>query len=75
MFQERDTKLERFLPKNQHNQRKPLNFEFWINRELSKSGKVNFLRQKSSDFFFFPSKNTDLGTHYLLLTFVDKINF
>jgi hypothetical protein len=25
-----DTKLERFLPKNQHTQRKLLNFEFWI---------------------------------------------
>ena len=28
---------ERFLPKNQHTQRKLLNFEFWINGELSKS--------------------------------------
>ena len=33
-----DTKLERFLPKNQHTQRKLLNFEFWINGELSKIG-------------------------------------
>ena len=30
------TKLERFLHKNQH--RKLLNFEFWINGELSKIG-------------------------------------
>ena len=29
-----DTKLERFLPKNQHAQRKFLNLEFWINDEL-----------------------------------------
>ena len=35
-----DTKLERFLPKNQHTQRKLLNFEFWINGELSKSAKI-----------------------------------
>ncbi len=37
-FQGRDTKLERILPKNQHTQRKLLNFEFWINGELSKIG-------------------------------------
>ena len=33
-------KLERFLSKNQHNQRKLLNFEFLINEELSKSAKI-----------------------------------
>ena len=32
------TKLERFLHKNQHTQRKFLNFEFWINGDLSKIG-------------------------------------
>ena len=37
-FQTEGTKLERFLPKNQHTQRKLLNFEFWINGELSKIG-------------------------------------
>ena len=36
IFQAGDTKLERFLPKNQHTQRKLLNCEFWINNELSK---------------------------------------
>ena len=39
-FQTGDTKLERFLPNNQHTQRKLLNFEFWINGELSKSAKI-----------------------------------
>ena len=39
-FQMGDTKLESFLPKNQHAQRKFLNFEFWINVELSKSAKI-----------------------------------
>ena len=34
------TKLERFLPKNQHPQRKLLIFEFWISGELSKSAKI-----------------------------------
>ena len=37
-FQTGDTKLERLLPKNQHTQRKLLNFEFWFNGELSKKG-------------------------------------
>ena len=43
-----------FLPKNQHTQRKLLNFENWIDGEVSKSAKspnlltfkVNFLYQK-----------------------------
>ena len=39
-FQTGDTKLERFLPKNQLTQRKLLNFEFWIDGELSKSTKI-----------------------------------
>jgi len=30
-------KSERFLPKNQHTRRKLLNFENWVNREVSKS--------------------------------------
>ena len=37
-FQAGGTKLERSLHKNQHTQRKLLNFEFWINGELSKIG-------------------------------------
>ena len=37
-FQAGGTKLERFLHKNQHTQRKLLNFEFWINGKLSKIG-------------------------------------
>ena len=32
------TKLEIFLPKNQHTQRKLLNFENWVNGEVSKIG-------------------------------------
>ena len=32
------TKLERFLPTNQHTQRKLLNFENWVNGEVSKIG-------------------------------------
>ena len=37
-FQVGGTKLERCLHKNQHTQRKSLNFQFWINGELSKIG-------------------------------------
>ena len=39
-FQKGDTQLERFLSKNQHTKRKLLNFEFWINGELSKCAKI-----------------------------------
>ena len=84
-FQTGDTKLERFLPKNQHTQRKLLNFENWTNGEVSKSAKspnlptfkVNFLYQKLSESFsiFFSLKNINLGAHFLLLTFFDSINF
>ena len=37
-FQTGGTKLERFLPKNQLTQRKLLNFENWVNGEVSKIG-------------------------------------
>ena len=37
-FSNGGTKLERFLPMNQHTQRKLLNFENWINGEVSKIG-------------------------------------
>ena len=30
--------VERFLPKNQHTQRRLLNFKNWVNGELSKIG-------------------------------------
>ena len=40
VFKRGGTKLERFLHKNQYPQRKLLNFEFWINGELSKSAKI-----------------------------------
>ena len=36
-FSSGGTKLEKRLPKNQHNQRKLLNFENWINGWVSKS--------------------------------------
>ena len=37
-FSRGGTKLERLLPKNQHTQRKLLNFENWVNGEVSKIG-------------------------------------
>ena len=36
-FSRGGTKLERFVPKNQHTQRKLLNFENWVNGEVSKN--------------------------------------
>ena len=60
-FQTGDTKLERFLLKNQHTHRKLLNFENWVNGEVSNvpkfdqnlTFKVNFIRQKLSEHFSF----------------------
>ena len=40
VFKRGGTKLERFLPKNQHTERKLLNFENWVNGEVSKSAKI-----------------------------------
>ena len=39
-FQAGGTKLKSFLPKNQRIQRKLLNFENWVNGEVSKSAKI-----------------------------------
>ena len=39
-FHERDTKLEKFLPKNQHTYRKLFNFEDWISGGLRSFQKV-----------------------------------
>ena len=53
-FSNMGIKLERFLPKNQHTQRKVLNFMNWCNENVSKSGKVdfvNFLCQNTSESF------------------------
>ena len=46
-FSSGGTKLERFLHNNQLTQKKLLNFEFWINGELSKIG-----HHLSNNFFF-----------------------
>ena len=40
-FSNGGTKLEIFLPKNQHTQRKLLNFENWVNGEVSKVPKFD----------------------------------
>ena len=46
-FQTGCAKLERFLPKNQHTQRKLLNFKNWVIGEVSKSAKFDFQSQFS----------------------------
>ena len=52
-FQRRDTKLERFLSKNQHNQRKLLNFENWTNGEHQQLAKIRVFK---ADYFDFSRK-------------------
>jgi hypothetical protein len=43
-FQTGGTKLERFLPKNQHTRRKLFNFENWISGDLRSFQKSEFLK-------------------------------
>ena len=50
-FKSRDTKLERFLHKNQHTQRKSLNFENWTNGEPQQLAKIRLLLV---DYFILP---------------------
>ena len=76
-FQTGGTKLERFLSKNQHTQRKILNFENWVNGEVSKSTKIWLSKsifyvkthQNLSQFFL----NTDLGANFFLIDIFDNI--
>ena len=65
------TKLERFLPKNQHTQRKLLNFDNWYNGEVSKmplTFTVNLLSQKSSNLshFFIIEKYQFRSTFFVI---------
>ena len=46
-FQTGDTKLERFLPKNQHTERKSLKFEFGLTVSCQKVPKFEFQGQFS----------------------------
>ena len=74
-FSRGGTKLERFLSKNQHTQRKLLNFENWCSVKKCKNftSKINFLCQKTTSSESL--KNTNLEAHFLLLRFLDNINF
>ena len=49
-FQMGDTKLERLLPKNQHTQRKLLNFENWTNGGPEWLAKIKLFKVDYFDF-------------------------
>ena len=77
-FQVRGTKLERFLPKNQHTQKELFNFENWCYGEVSKSASI----WVSKSMFYVKNHwnlscffSINLGAHFLWLTFFDNINF
>ena len=81
-FSNGGTKLERFLPKNQHTQRKLLNFENWggvKKRKITQplDFQSQFSKSKIIRIFlnFFSLKNINFGAHFLLLTFFANINF
>jgi len=58
-----------------------MNFENWVDGEVSKMPKFDFQSQFSTSkiILIFPNvfslKNINLGAHILLLTFYDNINF
>ena len=60
---------------------KSLNFANWCNGEVSKSAKswipksIFYFKNYSNISDFFSWKKTNLGAHFLLLTFFDNINF
>jgi hypothetical protein len=64
-FQTEGTKLDRFLPKNQHTQGKLLNFENWVNGEVLKIGhhfrkqsdlKIDVIKKCAPKLIFFNEK-------------------
>jgi hypothetical protein len=77
-FQAGYTNLKRFVPKNQHTQRKLLNFENWVNGEVSKSDKIwlsksiFYVKNHRNLSHFFPLKNINFGAHFLLLALFDN---
>ena len=66
------TKLESFLPKNQHTERKLLNFKFWIDCELSKSAKIWLSKS-----IFYVKNHPKLSPFFFIEEYqlFDKINF
>ena len=85
-FLSRGTKLERFLPKNQHIQRKLLNFENWTNGKVSKI-EHNFSDKVISIFFtprlktqqpvlpYFAATSLNYKNYFFQITFPDSFRF
>jgi hypothetical protein len=79
-FQAGYTNLKRFVPKNQHTQRKLLNFENWVNGKVSKSDKIwlsksiFYVKNHRNLSHFLPLKNINFGAHSLLLALFDNIS-
>ena len=73
-FSLKNTNLERFLHKNQHAERKLLNFENWVNGEVSKvpqfdqnlTFKVNFKNYPIRSQFFFIKKYQFRSTFFVI---------
>ena len=71
-FQTGGTKLERFLPKNQHTQRTLLNFESWCTGESKSIFYVKNHRNLSQFFFL---EEYQFRSTFFVMTFFDNINF
>ena len=75
-FQMGGTTLERFLPKNQHTQRKLLNFENWVYGEGSKSAKIwlskSIFYVKSFSIFFI--EGYQFRSRFFVIDIFEKIS-
>ena len=69
-FSNGDTKLERFLPKNQHTQKNFLNFENRTNLSLSSLQKSEFLKLIISFFHYFWCQNLTFKVNFLFNNFL-----
>ena len=74
-FKSRDTKLERFLQKNQHTQRILLNFVFRINGELSKSDNIWLSKCKNLSNFVPLARNPNNPYCHIVLKYPGNLYF
>ena len=73
-FQTGGTKLERFLPKNQHTQRKFLNFENWTIGEPQWLAKIRVFKVDYLDFSFHVFSDFFRSNSFIFEPKVEKID-
>ena len=82
-FSSGGTKVEIFLHKNQHTQRKLLNFENWVNGEVSKRGEcqnwssksIFYVKNYPNLYQFFFIEEYQLGSIFLITSIFKSLYF